>query len=147
MSDVKTFRCDICGKTFLSDEHKKLFIVSDLTGEGKCYEHICTSCNENLARVITVPNSIRDLEGECNLAHVILDKVENLLNDLRNKLFGWKFLTLHADITMQFDNIVDRTLEIEHGINELKTSRNVWKSWAIGLLAGNVLACILSLIF
>lgn len=159
MSEVKTFRCDICGKPFLSDKHKKLFIVSDLTGEGKCYEHICTSCNENLARVITVPNSIRNLEKDnrklANHCRTLMNKIRDTYYDIVRKPFGYNYDGADAeDYVLGLDDVMKchRTTTYDKNntisrLGDMERSRDVWRGWAIGLLIGNALGIILTFIF
>lgn len=126
MANVETKRCDICGKTYLSDEGKNDIILCTSGENGMAYNDICPKCEENIHRVIAVPNSIEDLESEIAKSTKYINILESTIKTLRDKICGWRVWTLHwANDGYEAKYLAD---EIHTKYNNVEMSRNNWRT-------------------
>lgn len=62
MAEIKTYRCDICGKVYHSDEVKTevVLAIKPESEDAKSYDHICNECLCILSLLLADPNVIKE---------------------------------------------------------------------------------------
>lgn len=139
MSEVKTYKCDVCGKVYHVDENygtcMTIFDESidedsrHITG----YEHICPDCTEVINKVIGNPGIIDDLKEKANIRYRNASAMEQRIRDLRNRLCGWKMWLpsidyIDTDVVQDVDLFIE---EIDGYCSNLKESKRLWKTAAV----------------
>ena len=139
MAEVKTYKCDICGKVYHVDENVE-HRVMDLAGitngdesrDVKHYEHICEECAGKIRRVIEDPKVFEELDEK--ICEQLKEKYH--YKSLLDRIFSvipLKFSTrLYASSERKTDEAIEK-------IEDLEKSRDIWKrvaSVTIGLLIG-----------
>ena len=142
MSELKTFRCDICGKPYYSDEAKANLTIGrkdeDDKNEKIC-EHICNECVVAFSKLMVAPSIIDDLTNEKDEWITYASKMEFILKSLRDDLCGWRGALLGCTFDDKKSYAEMLSEEIEDKYTEIEKSRERWISFAclmIGICAG-----------
>lgn len=162
MSEVKTLRCEICGKTYLSDEGKNDLLLCTTGENGTAYNDICPRCEENIHNLIEDPNLIKKLKSDnvtmAEGLRKLTDKIRSVWNHVTGlysvPVHGWLpmknidcdvYISKIKDISDEYDLKMSNWQNAMKLYESMKNSRNRWIACVIGILTGNVLAIILNL--
>lgn len=137
MANLKTYKCDICGKVYHDESWDKnnRIVVEHWVDDEKSidiYNDVCTECMEVINRVVDSPSILIDhckridcLEGK--LAHL-----RTLLNKIHCGMDGYPCIGA--------DTIAENCIQT---YSELKASKQRWKEAAILLGTWGLMAFIL----
>ena len=143
MSEVKTYRCDICKETYHSDEVSgKLSINYD----SKVHEHICPLCACNIGKLLSKPDIIDDLIIEKGKVEDCTYKLEDMIKTLRDCICGYRSWCIFSTLDNKQDYCKEMSDEIRLEYIKTKKAYCIWKIVAcalIGAVVGNLLVTVL----
>lgn len=146
MAEVKTFKCDICGKVYYSDDVKKEVklttkVMDEDSVECEVYDHVCPKCVGNITHYIADPGIVEK--------HHKTDRARQKLEDCLARLYH---LTTHRSFwhgSVDLDYYDEMAEEVENDYKDMEKSRDLWKRLAslfIGLTTGMIIGLILKVI-
>ena len=148
MAEVKTYKCDICGKVYhVDDNDEKVMTINykvDNENEGK-FEHICNKCMSMIHQFILDPNYMDCLKEDLGKNVELKHKFASCVSDIYRKVCSggeWRPIWGCGVDTEE------QTKEIIEAYDELEKSCRVWRivaSMGIGAFIGNMLALLLKL--
>ena len=151
MSNVRTFKCDICGKVYHVGENDVPYmnIIREeydkddpMVIHKTQYNHICPDCDDVISKVIANPGIIEELENDKNEALHNLSGFKDLIYKIHNKLYtycsfwwGINDPSYHKDNVDEFIKQYDELkLSCDKRLKVIK-----WLSAICGLLFGIIL--------
>lgn len=158
MANVKTYKCDICGKVYHDeswDKNNRIVIEHWVDDEKSMdiYNHACTECVDVIKEVIHNPDTLKNKDKAIGALQDTVKKVDNdkytlvkYINAIRNK-----FIEPINDVPILLQKRHYYGVEgCEKAMNEcfdeikdLKESKRLWKSAAILLGTWGLMAFIL----
>ena len=99
MSELKTYKCDICSNIYYSDEAEATFSIIHerelLIGKGsRTYDHVCPDCLVNINKMLDNPTIIDDLIAKKNEFVKRVDKLESAIKYINRKIVGWRAVSI-----------------------------------------------------
>jgi hypothetical protein len=144
MAEVKSYKCDMCGKVYHRDENDKSWmriVYNPTDDEVKRfdYEHICPECERTIGSVIHDPDIIKNYKESLKDAEKNLSGFKRLFTKIHDKLYP--LLSMHSLWTSVNDPDYYEERVVDPIINKcdtLETSRDRWKRAAICLIGAVV---------
>lgn len=135
MSEVKTFKCDICGDIHHSfaDTHEITVFVKDREGNNKCYQHICPSCENNIHKVIDNPSVIDDLIVDKDETRGYMYILETYIDSIKYTLFGITMPRFFMGLSKRKKYYKEMTDEITTECEKIIKFRDRW--FTVGIIS------------
>lgn len=160
MSKVETLRCDICGKTYLSDEGTNDVILAISGEKDMAYNDICPRCRENIHAVVDNPGLLSDLKMSniklLNKLNRVLEKIQSIYCTIcrfhipyytNNQEVNIDIYTSKLDGTKAtYDKVVRERTDFAVELDKTINSRTRWIR-ACSALIGFSIVLLLKLIF
>lgn len=127
MSKVETLRCEICGKTYLSDEIKDDICLMTTGENGKAYSDVCPECEDTLHGIIKDPGVLKTLTMDKCKAENHAVRLELLIKNLKDEICGWSFFTLSSEWMGGFEQYKDMASDILIKYEKIMKSRDNWR--------------------
>lgn len=116
MSEVKTYRCDICKKVYhIGENHNEMIVAVRKDEKTDSYEHICPSCAGNISDVIVNPNIIKyyqeaadDERAENRKLRDMFVKIRDHMLCTRTVMFELDYKQIKEDIIYKYDELKKR---------------------------------------
>lgn len=159
---LKTYRCEICGEPYYSDEVKtKIEVRVDEGDHGEVYGHICSTCAATLQNVLKNPGVIDDAVIRVDAMTDIVSKMKDYIDELHGKLFPYSYrATLlrsgsnfadcslrifedrYVDIDVEYSKMKDRLKELDEENEKVKKSRIFWL-YSFWTLVGGIIGSLI----
>ena len=152
MSELKTFRCDICKQIYHSDEVRGTLTIKyecdddRLNGE---YKHICPHCAGVIGKLLPNPTLLEQLTVEKERATNYACNLEHIIKTIRDTVCGWHswpMFHFSDDAIQALDHWKGVAKEIKTKYAETKNSMLKWRLSTIaliGTIVGNILYVII----
>lgn len=149
MAEVKTYKCDICGKVYhddsLSTKYERIIIEHWDDGEKTTdiYSDICTGCMHKIYEVIKEPDIIEDLEDKLRTKSMFVEQLESIIKSMRDVVCGYNSWEIYSDYNSRYEYMRNMGSAIMTKYDEMDKSRKHWKAAAVLLGTWGLMAFIL----
>lgn len=151
MAEVKTYKCDICGKVYRDescDKNNRIVVERWVDDEKTTdiYNDVCTECIHRIYEVIKEPDIIEDLEDKLRTKSMFEEQLESIIKSMRDAVCGFNSWEIYSDYNSRYEYMRNMGSAIMTKCDEMDKSRKHWKASTIGLFTGGLLVFVLSLI-
>ena len=149
MSEIKTYRCNVCHKTYHSDEPNMEVLVAIKPKDGEevqSYDHICPKCGGNIYELMRYPRMLDRLEDEKNAAYGKNVKLERMIKSQRDKICGYKVWPLNSSVNYDCEYYKDMIEEVNSKYESTHKSRDIWRHVGITFITAWVIRLLLTIL-
>lgn len=148
MAEVKTYKCDICGKIHYDEScEKNDRIVIEHWGDDEkstdIYNNICTGCIHKIYEVIKEPDIFEDIEDKLRTKTMFVEQLESIIKSMRDAVCGWDSWEIYTDCNSRYEYMRNMGSAIMTKCDEMRESEQRWKAAAILLGTWGLMAFIL----